>query len=97
MSGPANFRAKLASFRLVEDPWCATCGEGVEETAWQVLADCPEFINERTELTEYWNAHSGEHKLEIVYWNPEFFKIFTKAVRKVGGAKEDKGVDDPQE
>lgn len=37
ISGHGNFKAKLAFFRLIEDPWCTTSGVGVEETGWHVL------------------------------------------------------------
>ena len=97
LSGHGNFKAKLASFRLVEDPWCATCGEGIEETAWHVLAECLLIRMNAPKLTEFWNAHSGENRREILCWNPEFFRVFTRVARKVGRAKEGRGLDVHQE
>ena len=96
LSGHGNFKANLVSFRLVEDPWCARCGEGTEETAWHVLAEYSAFMDERQELVEFWEAHPGEDKREILCWNPEFFRVFSRVARKVGRAKEGRGIDDQQ-
>ena len=97
LSGHGNFKARLAAFRLAADPWCGHCGDGVEETAWHVLAECPRFVDERNELVDLWERHPGEDRQEIVCWNPEFFRIFCRTARKVGRAKEGRRLDAPQE
>ena len=93
LSGHGNFNARLASFRLVAEPWCSTCGVGVEETAWHVLAECPAYVAERRELVDLWEAHPNEDRQEILCWNPEFFRVFGRTARKVGRAKEGRGLD----
>lgn len=50
LSGHGNFNAKLRYFRLKEQSWCHSCGGDTDETAWQVLAECPEYVEERSEL-----------------------------------------------
>ena len=96
LTGHGNFKFKLESFRLVEDPWCHTCGEGTEETAWHVLAECPAFENERQELVAFWQEHPGEDRKEILCWNPEFFRVFCRVARKVGRTKEGRGIVEQQ-
>ena len=92
LSGHGNFKSRLASFGLVEGPWCGHCGDGVEETAWHVLAECSMYTEERNELVELWNQHPDEDRHEIICWNPEFFRIFWRTARKVGKAKEGRGL-----
>ena len=98
ISGHGNFKAKLATFRLIEDPWCTTtCVVLVWKRLCCVLAECPAFVDERSESTEFWSEHPHESKSEIVCWNPEFFRIFARVARKVGTAKEGRASVDHQE
>ena len=92
LSGHGNFNSKLFGFRLSEDPWCARCGVGVEETAWHVIAECPAYVNERQKLIDLWQEHPGEDRREILCWNATYFKIFARVARKVGRTKEGKGI-----
>lgn len=64
LSGHRNFNHKLYGFRLKPNPWCESCG-GVEETAWHVLSECPEYDRERADLVEVWSGIDLGHRRKI--------------------------------
>lgn len=85
LSEHGNFNAKLHKFHLKNDLWCQTFGDTEEETAWHVLAGCPQFKEECTELNELWRDAPVETRTEVV--SRSNFHIFVRTALKIAKKK----------